>query len=95
VEAQIPLVTDPMELAIQRLQAVCGLGREAAARAVSEVADAFAYEVDDFVSARHAELRARGLDNTGIFRLIKLELRQLRFKAPPLSDRQLRRRIYG
>lgn len=84
-----------MELAVQRLQAVCGLSREAAGRAVLEVIDAFAYEVDDFVSTRHAELRARGFDNSGIFEQLRSDLTQLRFKAPPLTDRQLRRRIYG
>jgi hypothetical protein len=84
-----------MDLAIQRLQAVCGLTRDAASRAVLEVTDAFAYEVDDFVTARHAELQARGLDNPNIFEVLRSELGQLRFKAPRLSDRQLRRRIYG
>jgi hypothetical protein len=84
-----------MEDAIQRLQQLSGLTRAAAARAVLEVADAFALGVDDFVTARHAELQARGLDNARIFRVLRSELAELRFKAPPLSDRQLRRRIYG
>jgi hypothetical protein len=88
-------VTDPIEDAIQRLQALCGLPRTLAARAVSEVADAFMLTPEEYVTHRHAELQARGLDNTGIFRVLRTELAELRFKAPSLSDRQLRRRIYG
>jgi hypothetical protein len=59
------------------------------------VADAFMLTPEEYVTNRHSELQARGLDNTGIFRVLRTELAELRFKAPSLSDRQLRRRIYG
>jgi hypothetical protein len=88
-------VNDPVEDAVQRLQALCGLPRALAERAVSEVTDAFAYDVDGFISARHSALRAQGLDNRDIFAAIDKELRALRFRAPTMSERQLRRRIYG
>lgn len=88
-------MTHPAEDAVQRLQALCGLSREMAQRAVSEVLDAFGHDVDGFISARHAALRAQGLDNRDIYAVLEKELAELRFRAPLLSERQLRRRIYG
>jgi hypothetical protein len=51
--------------------------------------------VDEFIARRHAELQAQGESNAEIFERIAAELRGLRFKAPELSARQIRRRIYG
>jgi hypothetical protein len=79
----------------QRLQSLLGLSRGQAARAVDEVLDALGLEVDEFISRRHAELQAQGESNNEIFERIACELGQLRFKAPALSARQIRRRIYG
>lgn len=79
----------------QRLQSLLGLSRGQAARAVDEVLDALGLEVDEFIARRHAELQAQGENNSEIFERIASELRELRFKAPKLSARQIRRRIYG
>lgn len=79
----------------QRLQSVLGLSRAQATRAVDEVLDSLGLEVDEFIARRHAELQAQGENNTEIFDRIAEELRALRFKAPELSARQIRRRIYG
>ena len=79
----------------QRLQSVLGLSRAQASRAVDEVLDSLGLEVDEFIARRHAELQAQGESNTQIFERIAEELRALRFKAPELSARQIRRRIYG
>ena len=78
-----------------RLQSVLGLTRAQAARAVDEVLDSLGLEVDEFIARRHAELQAQGEANSEIFERIAGELRALRFKAPELSARQIRRRIYG
>lgn len=78
-----------------RLQSVLGLSRAQAHRAVDEVLDSLALEVDEFIATRHAELQAQGESNSEIFERIAEELRALRFKAPELSARQIRRRIYG
>lgn len=88
-------MTDPVAAASQRLQELFGLSPEAAARAVSEVADSFHMEVDEFVTVRHQQLHAQGVNNSTAFQLIQQELPRLRFRAPPMSERQLRRRIYG
>jgi hypothetical protein len=79
----------------QRLQALLGLSREQAARAVAETLDSFVLEVDEYIVARHAELQAQGEANPEIFERIAAELGALRFRAPALSARQIRRRIYG
>ena len=78
-----------------RLQSLLGLSRGQAERAVDEVLDSLGLEVDEFIALRHAELQARGESNNEIFERIAGELRELRFKAPQLSARQIRRRIYG
>jgi hypothetical protein len=78
-----------------RLQSVLGLSRTQASRAVDEVLDSLGLEVDEFIARRHAELQAEGAANSDIFERIAEELRALRFKAPELSARQIRRRIYG
>jgi uncharacterized membrane protein YccC len=79
----------------QRLQSVLGLSRAQAARVVDEVLDSLGLEVDEFIARRHGELQAQGENNSTIFERIAEELRALRFKAPKLSARQIRRRIYG
>lgn len=79
----------------QRLQSVLGLTRTQATRAVDEVLDSLGLEVDEYIARRHGELQAQGENNSEIFERIAEELRGLRFKAPELSARQIRRRIYG
>ncbi len=79
----------------KRLQALLGLSEQQAARAVDETLDSLRFEVDDYITARHGELQAQGIANHEIFERIALELPGLRFKAPALSARQIRRRVYG
>jgi hypothetical protein len=79
----------------RRLESVLGLSRSQASRAVDEVLDSLGLEVDEFIARRHGELQAQGESNAEIFERIAEELRALRFKAPKLSPRQIRRRIYG
>lgn len=79
----------------QRLQAVLGLSRDQARRAVEEIFDALRMGVDEYIAERHSELQQQGESNDRIFERIALELGELRFKAPRLTSRQIRRRIYG
>jgi hypothetical protein len=67
----------------------------AAARLIEEVLAYFSESVEEFVTRRHRELRAEDLQNDAIFARIAAELRTRRFTAPPLSERQIRRLIYG
>ena len=84
-----------LDHAAQRLQVVLGLSPHAAARVLEEVLDCFDQDVDQHIQRRHAELQRAGLGNEAIFAQVKSEIEALRFKAPPLSVRQIRRRIYG
>jgi len=88
-------VSGPVSDVQQRLQSLLGLSRTQATRAVAEVLDSLGLEVDEYIARRHGELQAQGESNSQIFERIAEELRLLRFKAPQLSARQIRRRIYG
>ena len=84
-----------IEDAERRLRVLLGLSAQQASRAVDEVLDVLRLDVDEFISARHAQLQAQGEQNPVIFERIAGELAVLRFRAPALSARQIRRRIYG
>jgi hypothetical protein len=88
-------VTAPALEAQQRLQHVLGLSAELAARAVAETLDSLRLGVDDYIALRHSELQAARVNNQEIYERIAEELRGLRFVAPPLTARQIRRRVYG
>ena len=67
-----------------------------ARRAVDEVIAYFSESTDDYVRRRHLEIKQElGLANPEIFKRIETELKQLVFAAPLLTQRQIRRIIYG
>ncbi len=62
------------------------------------VGDVFAYlgeTPEGYVRRRHLVLQAEGLSNPEIFARLQVELEQWRFRAPGLTERQIRRIIYG
>ena len=71
------------------------LAGDAAARLVEEVVAYYSESVEEYVTRRHRELRAEELQNDAIFERVAAEVRTRRFAAPPLSQRQIRRLIYG
>jgi hypothetical protein len=79
----------------RRVAASTGLTEATAARVVADVAAYFGETVEDFVRRRHEELRRRQLKNDQIWPAIAVELTAHRFAAPELSERQLRRIVYG
>lgn len=57
---------------------------------------AFHFEpVDSYVRRRHAQLKTLGAKNSVIFARLATELEGRVFAAPELSERQLRRIVYG
>jgi hypothetical protein len=72
-----------------------GLDRERLEWLIAEVTSAQAETVSDYVRRRHRECQAVGSRNSEIFQQLQRELRARRFAAPPLSERQLRRLVYG
>jgi hypothetical protein len=72
-----------------------GLSRIDAERTVAEVLAYFSETTESFVRRRHRELQHRGLPNSESLRLIAAELPHRRVAPPQLSERQIRRVIYG
>jgi hypothetical protein len=84
----------PHDLA-RYLAASTGLPQPTAMRVIADVTTYFSETIEEFVRRRHAELRGRQHRNDEIWPLIAAEVGQRRFAAPGLSERQLRRLVYG
>ena len=66
-----------------------------ARRVAEDVTSWFSETVEELVQRRHRELQRSGLANDEIFARLAIEVEAWRFRAAPLSTRQLRRMIYG
>ena len=87
--------TYPQDL-ISNVAASTGLSEATASRVVADVAAYFSETVDQFVKRRHAELQGKGNKrNDDIWPQLAAELKARRFRAEDLTERQLRRIIYG
>jgi hypothetical protein len=84
----------PQDL-VRHIAASTGLPEATATRVVADVAAYFKETVDEFVKRRHIELRDARRKNDEIWPLIAAELAIRRFGAPEVSERQLRRMVYG
>lgn len=80
---------------VSRVAASTGLSHGEAARVIADVVAYFDESVDVFVRRRHGHLQAYGMKNPQIFAQITAELARRVVAAPPLSERQLRRIVYG
>jgi len=80
---------------VARLEQTTRLSRAEAERVVAEVLDYFSESLEGFVIRRHGELQGEELKNAEIFARILVEAGQRRFAAPALSERQVRRIVYG
>ena len=84
----------PQDLA-RYLAASTGLPQSTAMRVIADVTTYFSETIEEFVQRRHVELQRAQRKNDEIWPVIAAELRQRRVPAPSLSDRQLRRLVYG
>jgi hypothetical protein len=91
--AECWLVAD--EDLVSRVAQSTGLTPAEAARVVSDVVAYFDEPAEDFVRRRHARLQAYGMRNSEIFAQIGAELTRRVVAPPQLSERQLRRIVYG
>jgi hypothetical protein len=80
---------------IDRVASSTGLTPGEAARVVEDVLAWYREPVEDFVRRRHAHYQLYGKRNPEIFALIAGELASRLVAAPSLSERQLRRIVYG
>ena len=84
----------PQDLA-SYLAASTGLPQPTAVRVIADVTTYFSETIEEFVRRRHSDLHGRHHKNEEIWPLIAAEVAQRRFAAPSLSERQLRRIVYG
>ena len=84
----------PQDLA-RYLAASTGLPQPTTVRVIADVTAYFGETIEEFVRRRHGELQRRQHRNHEIWPVIAAELRHRRFAAPGLSERQLRRIVYG
>jgi hypothetical protein len=80
---------------ISRVSASTGLSGGEAARVVADVVGWYREPVETYVRRRHAYLQMYGKRNPEIFTMIAAELDDRLVAPPPLSERQLRRIVYG
>ena len=89
----MPCRPDPAIVA--RVAASTGLSPAEAARVVDDVVAFHAEPLEAYVRRRHAELKTYGAKNPEIFARVAAELEGRVVAAPGLSERQLRRIVYG
>jgi hypothetical protein len=80
---------------VSHLARTTALPESSARRVVEEVVAYCSESVEELVRRRHRELQVAGLANPEIFRCIAGELANRPVAAPVLSERQIRRVIYG
>ena len=80
---------------IDRIATSTGLSPTEAARVIDDVVTYHAEPVEELVRRRHAHLKTYGVRNPEIFARIAEELAGRVVSAPPLTERQLRRIVYG
>jgi hypothetical protein len=80
---------------VDRVAGSTGLTPAEAARVVEDVLAWYREPVEEYVRRRHAYHQLYGKRNPEIFALIAGELAERLVAAPSLSQRQLRRIIYG
>ena len=90
---------DPLPVAepelVRHVIATTGLPPATATRVIADVVAYFDETVEDFVRRRHHELRLRQLKNAQIWSAIAGEITTRSFGAPVMTERQLRRIVYG
>lgn len=80
---------------LERVAATTELSAAEAQRVIDDVLAFYREPVEDYVRRRHAELQLYGTRNAVAFAGIAAELRDRLVRAPELSERQLRRIVYG
>lgn len=80
---------------VAHVVATTGLPPSVALRVVDDVLAFHREPVEDYVRRRHRTLQAHGTRNAEAFARIAAELRRRVVAAPDLSERQLRRIVYG
>ena len=86
--------TYPQDL-VRHVAASTGLDEATATRVVADVVAYFGQTVEDFVRQRHSELKDLNQRNDDIWPRLAAEVSDRRFLVGDLTERQLRRIVYG
>lgn len=84
----------PAEL-VRHLAESTGLPPQTAARVAADVIAYFHETTEEYVRRRHGELQRRGHRNAEIWATVTAELARRPVAPPELSERRLRRIVYG
>ncbi len=93
--ATVMSTVGPLDDLVAHLARSTALGRGEIVRIVAEVISYFDETLEQFVRRRHGELQAESLSNPIIYARIQSELRFWRVAVAPISERQIRRIVYG
>jgi hypothetical protein len=80
---------------LDQLERTTQLPRAVLGRVVADVIDHYRETVEQYVRRRHTQLQASGSRNERIWVMLQEELSGRPVAAPPLTERQLRRIVYG
>lgn len=80
---------------VRRVTESTGLPGPIAERVIDDVLAYFRETTEQFVRRRHGELQRRGRKNAEIWAILARELAERPVYAGELSERQLRRIVYG
>jgi hypothetical protein len=80
---------------LSHVMAGTGLSAAEATRVIEDVIAFHREPLEVVVRRRHAELKTYGAKNADIYARLRAELAERVVAAPDLSERQLRRLIYG
>jgi len=64
-------------------------------RLMDEIHNFYNETLEEYIQHRHFVLKREGLKNNEIYKSVLEEIKQRRFTASKLSERQVRRIIYG
>ena len=85
----------PVDELAEQVSRTTGLSADDARRVVADVLAYFTETTEEYVRRRHRELQTYGARNDEIFARLAAELDGRVVAAPGLSERQLRRLVYG
>ena len=80
---------------LQHLVETTGLSKQSCKRVLGEVNAYYQLTSSEFVRMRHHELKQQGAKNSVIYEQIIKEVAERRFAVSALSERQVRRIVYG
>ena len=80
---------------LDHLVRTVGMPRSEARRIVEEVVSFYGETPEAFVVRRHRELQAEGMRNRAIYTRVAAEMEGWRFRVRRLTERQIRRIVYG